>query len=123
MPGAFVWNELATSDVGAARDFYAQTLGWTFDEFELPDGRYWVAKSGDAVVGGLGGFDTAAVPGTTSSAWFAFVGVDDVDARVARAVAHGGTVIQAPHDVPSVGRVAVVRDPTGAVLGLMKGAS
>jgi predicted enzyme related to lactoylglutathione lyase len=31
----------------------------------------------------------------------------------------GAIVIRAPHDVPEVGRVAVLRDPTGAVIGWM----
>lgn len=121
MHGAFAWNELATANPLAARKFYYETLGWTFEEHALPDGKYWVAKAGDKMVGGLGGLDTAAVPGTRAAQWFAFVAVDDVDARVAKAVEHGGSVVQAPHDVAGVGRVAVIRDPAGAVLGLLGG--
>jgi predicted enzyme related to lactoylglutathione lyase len=37
-------------DVEKAKAFYAETLGWTFEEFALPDGAYWVAKSGDKMV-------------------------------------------------------------------------
>ena len=119
MHGSFVWNELAAPDPAAARDFYAAALGWTFEPFDLPDGPYWVAKAGDRVVAGIGGLDTAAVPGTAASTWFAFVEVDDVDARLARAVELGATVVQPPVDVPMVGRVAVLRDPTGAAIGWM----
>jgi hypothetical protein len=118
MHGTFVWNELATHDVEAARAFYAEALGWTFEEFPLPQGPYWVAKSGERVVGGLGGMETGAVPGDTPY-WFAFVEVDDVDARLAKAAALGATVLQPPEDVPGVGRVAVLRDPTGAAIGWM----
>lgn len=118
MHGAFVWNELATTDPAAAMAFYAATLGWTFEEFPLPDGPYWVARSGGRVVGGLGGMETGAVPGATPY-WFSFVEVDDVDARLAKAVAAGATVLRPPEDVPGVGRVAVLRDPTGAAIGWM----
>lgn len=119
MHGSFVWNELAAPDPAAARDFYAAALGWTFEPFDLPDGPYWVAKAGGRVVAGIGGLGTAAVPGTAASTWFAFVEVDDVDARVAKAVELGATVVQPPADVPMVGRVAVLRDPTGAAIGWM----
>jgi hypothetical protein len=118
MHGTFVWNELATHDVEAARAFYAEALDWTFEEFPLPQGPYWVAKAGERVVGGLTGMETAAVPGDTPR-WFAFVEVDDVDARVAKAAGLGATVLQPPEDVPGVGRVAVLRDPTGAAIGWM----
>jgi uncharacterized protein len=118
MHGTFVWNELATRDVEAAKAFYAATLGWTFEELALPDGPYWVAKSGDAPVGGIGGMETGSLhPNAAESYWFGFIEVDDVDARLADAVARGATVLRAAEDVPGVGRVAVLRDPTGGAIG------
>lgn len=117
--GAFVWNELASSDVEKAKAFYAETLGWSYDSFPLPQGPYWVAKSGSWYVGGLGGLEIGALPGAPASYWFGFIEVDDVDARVAKAAALGATVIRAPHDVPNVGRLAVLSDPTGATIGWM----
>jgi predicted enzyme related to lactoylglutathione lyase len=120
--GAFTWNELASIDPERAMAFYAECLGWTFQRFELPDGAYWVAMSGDTLAGGLGGPETGALPDETGSYWFSFIEVDDVDARVTKAIKLGATVIQAPHDVPGVGRVAVLRDPTGAAIGWMTGA-
>ncbi|MDI3282766.1 VOC family protein [Polyangium sp. 15x6] len=121
MHGTFVWNELTTKDVEAAKAFYAETLGWTFEEFAIPDGKYWVAKSGDQIVAGLGGMEAGAIPEATESYWFSLIGVDDVDACVEKAVARGATVVRPPVDVPNVGRVAIVRDPTGAAVGWMKG--
>ncbi len=87
----------------------------------MADGAYWAAKAGDTIVGGLGGMDTAADPQAKQSAWFAFIEVDDVDSRVDKARTLGADVVQQPHDVPNVGRVAVLRDPIGAVIGLMAG--
>lgn len=116
--GTFAWNELASSDVEGARAFYTAVLGWEFEEFALPGGAYWIARSGGEVVGGLGGLDTGP-PGLAASAWIAWVEVDDVEARVQRAREAGAEVLEEPCDTPNVGRVAVVRDPAGAVLGLM----
>jgi uncharacterized protein len=118
MHGTFVWNELASTEPEAAMAFYAATLGWTFEEFPLPEGRYWVARLGERLVAGIGGLETSAIA-TTTSHWFAFIQVDDVDARIAAARAQGAAILRAPHDVPEVGRVAVLQDPTGAPIGWM----
>ncbi len=44
---SFYWNELMTRDAEKAKKFYASTIGWTFEAMPMPDGTYWVAKSGD----------------------------------------------------------------------------
>jgi predicted enzyme related to lactoylglutathione lyase len=120
MHGTFAWNELATADPETAMRFYGETLGWTFERFELADGAYWVAKAGGVMVGGIGGLDTAAEPGGTKSAWTSFIRVDDIDARFARALRLGASAVQKPHDVANVGRVAVLRDPAGALIGWLQ---
>lgn len=119
--GTFVWNELASSDVEKAKAFYKETLGWTFEKFALPDGSYWVIMSGGRMVGGIGGIETASLPGKSSSHWFSFIEVDDVDARIKKAEQAGAEILSPPEDVPNVGRVAVLRDPSGAAIGWMTG--
>jgi uncharacterized protein len=121
MHGSFTWNELTTTDVERAMEFYATTLGWTFEEFPIPEGQYFVARSGDRLVAGLGSLELGALRDATSSYWFSFIAVDAVDARVESAVRHGATLLQPVVDVPNVGRVAVLRDPTGATVGWMTG--
>ena len=46
-----------------------------------------------------------------------YLAVDDIDARLKAAVDAGGTVIREAFDVPMVGRIAIVADPTGGVMG------
>ena len=116
--GNFYWNELNTHNADAARKFYGATLGWTFDAMPMPNGSYWVAKMGGTPVGGvfpLSGPEFKDVP----EHWFAYVAVDNVDTRVKKLKSEGGTVIREPFDVPDVGRIAIVKDNNGAVLGLM----
>jgi hypothetical protein len=119
MHGRFSWNELASSDVERAKAFYAAALDWTFEAFELPGTAYWVAKSGEQVVAGISALADGSLPDALSSYWFSFIEVDDVDTRIERARRAGGVVLQPPTDVPNVGRVAVLRDPTGAAIGWM----
>ena len=51
--------------------------------------------------------------------WMSFLAVDDVDARVAKAIASGAKLVMPIFDVPNVGRIAMVREPGGAGIGWM----
>ena len=115
--GTFHWNELMTGDTAAAKAFFESTVGWTFDSFDMPmGGTYLVAMQDGKPVGGL--MDSSDTPAKGSPPhWVCYLSVDDVDARIAGVAAAGGTVLQPPFDVPQVGRIAMVADPTGAVMG------
>ena len=117
--GSFTWNELMTRDVEAAKRFYGDCLGWRWEPWPMDDGgTYWVAHNDAGAVGGLmdmSGDAFAALP----PHWFAYIAVDDVDARVAKAIDTGGVVVRPPFDIPEVGRIGIVQDPTGAVVGWM----
>jgi predicted enzyme related to lactoylglutathione lyase len=49
--------------------------------------------------------------------WFAYIAVDDIDARLEKVAAAGGTIERPGFDVPGVGRIAVVRDKAGSAIG------
>jgi uncharacterized protein len=114
--GTFYWNELMTRDAEQAKRFYADSLGWTFDEMPMEGMTYFVAKSGDKTVGGifqLGGSEHADV----SETWMGYIAVDDIDARLDKAVAAGAQVIRPVFEVPDIGRIAILHEPGGAVIG------
>jgi predicted enzyme related to lactoylglutathione lyase len=114
--GSFYWNELTTGDVKTAKAFYKKTLGWSFDGMKMPTGVYWVAKSGEKAVGGIfdtTGTDMAKLP----EHWLSYIAVDDVDKRAAKAKKAGATIIRPPFDVPTIGRIAIIKQPGGGVVG------
>ncbi|WP_299791502.1 hypothetical protein [uncultured Marivita sp.] len=43
----------------------------------------------------------------------------DVDAEVAKTEQMGGEIMRDPFDVPGIGRIAIVKDPAGAMVGLI----
>ena len=114
--GHFHWNELVTRDVEKAKKFYGDTIGWTFDSMPMPDGTYWVAKMGDAVVGGLFPISGPQWDGVPEH-WMSYLAVDDVDARVKKAVAAGAKLMRPAFDIPGVGRIAILTEPGGAGVG------
>ena len=116
--GNFAWNELMTNDVEKAKAFYKSTIGWKLDAMPMPNGTYWVAKLDDKPVAGIMDMAGTVPPGTPPH-WFSYIEVDDVDARVKKIAASGGKVMREPFDIPGVGRIAVLADATGAMIGWM----
>ncbi len=113
--GTFCWIDLSARDPRAAKDFYGQLFGWTYDDLPTDMGPYSMAKVGDDQVAAISGLP----PGDPSPPhWNNYVSVEDVSACAAEAGEHGGTVIVEPFDVMDVGKMAVIQDPTGAVLSL-----
>lgn len=118
--GTFVWNELSTSDVEGAKTFYQTVIGWTVESMDMGEnGTYHLLKDGDEMRGGL--MSNANIPGDPPPNWMGYIGVDDVDGTCERAKAAGGQVLNGPFDIPNVGRMAVLMDPQGAVVSIMKG--
>jgi len=116
--GHFYWNELMTRDAEKMKKFYADTIGWSFDGMQMPDGTYWVAKMGEQPVGGLfplAGPQFAGAP----EGWMSYLAVDDVDARVKKAEKAGAKLMRPIFDVPGVGRIAILTEPGGAGIGWM----
>ena len=50
--------------------------------------------------------------------WTTYVNVEDADAVAAKVSPNGGNVLMGPMDVMDVGRMAIVADPVGAVIGI-----
>ncbi len=115
--GNFVWSELYTRDVEAAKAFYAATAGWTFEGMPIPhqDRTYWLAKAGGEPVAGI--LDMRGiVPDSDPPHWLGYLEVDDVDQRLTDIQNAGGKIARAPFDIPGFGRVAIGADSTGAFL-------
>ena len=115
--GQFHWNELRTRNAERAKRFYAETIGWSFEAAATPDGEtYWVAFSHGKPVAGLFPLTSPRFDGVPES-WMSFLAVDDVDARVAKAVEAGAELVMPIFDVPNVGRIAMLLEPSGAGVG------
>ena len=115
--GAWYWNELETPDAKTALAFYERVAGYTHDAMDMgAQGTYYLLKSADGVA-------RAGLMQTTMSPpmWLPYVRVADCDASAAQAATLGAQVVVAPTDIPGVGRFAVLIDPQGAGLAIIKG--
>lgn len=118
--GKFVWFDLLTENVAAAQNFYGRLFGW---RFSAPEGSrdYTVIYAGDKPVGGMVPYENTD-PKVLESIWLSALSVDDVDRAVAVVKARHGKVLDGPLDVKGRGRMAVISDPEGAVLVLIRAA-
>lgn len=117
--GAPVWYELMTNDPDGAQEFYARVVGWTVTPAGMEGMDYRILTAPDGKpVGGI----MATPPGNPMPpGWFAYLGVQDTDAKAREVKEQGGQVHVPPTDIPGVGRFAVVADPQGMVFCIIRG--
>jgi uncharacterized protein len=116
--GKFIFAELVTPDLSAAKKFYSGMFGWTFEDVRVEGDTYSEASLDGRPVAGI--VQRAMHSNRNRQpAWLNFIAVTDVDASSKAALAHGAKPLSQPHDLPDRGRVAVLADPQGAVFGVL----
>jgi predicted enzyme related to lactoylglutathione lyase len=110
-----------TTDVGTAKAFYADVVGWGTRDSSVPGLAYSLFTAGDSPVAGLMNVPEGARRTGVTPQWMGYVEVDDVDAAVDRLKQLGGAVHVPPTDLPNISRFSVVADPQMATLALVKG--
>jgi len=116
--GAISWSELMTTDVTAAKAFYGELFGWTFDDMPMEGGMtYSVFKANEDESGGIMAFPPDAPPMPPN--WGLYITVDNVDETAEKATGKGAKIAMPPKDIPGVGRFCVLQDPQGAFISII----
>ncbi|HUA95568.1 MAG TPA: VOC family protein [Acidimicrobiales bacterium] len=108
------WVDLSAPDLPAARAFYGDLFGWDVPEGPPEAGGYSLALVRGKPVAGIGPQMNPDAP----PAWMTYVNVDDADKVAAAVVSAGGQMLVPPMDVMDVGRMGILADPAGAVVGI-----
>ena len=121
-PGRVSWNELVANNTKAAADFYGKLFGWKATPYVpqgLPAGTppYTVFRMKVNDERGVGGMMQPPKP-VTESFWLPYVVVGNVDKSLKKAIKLGAKECVPVTSVGEVGRIAVVQDPRGAMIGL-----
>ncbi|UCG53238.1 MAG: VOC family protein [Candidatus Latescibacterota bacterium] len=118
-PGTFCWVDLGTTDAEAAKEFYGEVFGWEFDDRPVGEGViYTMIQHKGKDVAALWEMPEEMTSQGIPTHWLSYVSVTSADEIVRLATELGAEIPQEPFDVYDVGRMAVLRDPTGAVLAL-----
>ena len=113
----FCWNELNTKDAAACKEFYAAVFGWTAHDQPFEGMTYTIFRKGEQQIAGM--LQMTEEWGDMKSHWMPYIAVDDCDAYAKKIADNGGEVCMPPTDI-SVGRFAVVGDPTGSHFSIIK---
>lgn len=114
------WLELNTTNAESAMDFYGKTLGWHFEPVDSDLGeRYWIAKANNKPVASLfelSDEEERDIP----PHWMTYMTVNDIRMAHDRARLAGCEVIRPPLDLEGVGKLSVIADEAGALIGLIE---
>ena len=122
--GQVLWTDLTVANAVDCRDFYHEVIGWSSEGVSMGDYEDFSMKAtgprpdpmGDgSVVAGV--CHAKGDNGDMPAQWIIYVGVEDLDASIAKAKQLGGKHVS---KIRSYGkdRFSVIADPAGAVIGL-----
>ncbi len=108
--GTPCWADVTFPDVEAAKHFYGELLGWTYDEGSAEFGNYTQAYSDGKAVAAV----VPRIPGVDSTAaWNLYFATADASATTARIRENGGTPAMDPVRVGDFGTMVTAQDPSG----------
>lgn len=82
---------------------------------DMPDGTYHILKRGEEMSGGVMAQNNGSMP----SNWLVWINVTNVDDTLSAAQQNDGKVIQPVFEIPNIGRMGIIQDPAGGVLGVI----
>lgn len=115
--GEICWNELATTNVQAAKDFYGKVFGWKFEEHDIEGMSYTMIKVNDKEFGGIWTIPKDKEKDIPPH-WMAYILVEDLDKSVELAKKQGASIVKPATNAGNFGRFAIVMDPTNAHIAL-----
>src|SRR3990172_3923120 len=99
-PGTFCWVELGTTNGNAAKKFYTELFGWSFNDNPIgPDMVYTMLTLNGKDVGALYQMTSEMTSQDIPPHWLSYVSVTSADETAERAKALGATLLKEPFDV------------------------
>jgi len=117
--GTFSWVDCNSTDAPKTKAFLQAIMGWDAEDQPIGNGMvYTMFKQDGLNTAGLGQMPPTMQEQGVPSHWMSYINVDDVDALKDKVTALGGKIITEPMDVFESGRMMIIADPTGAMVGL-----
>ncbi len=114
--GSIGWRDLTVENASELRDFYTAVTGWTVEDVSMGDySDYAMKDANGAAVGGV-----CHARGTNADLppqWLVYVVVENLEKSLDETLKRGGDVVAPPRGLMG-GKMAVVKDPAGAVIAL-----
>jgi uncharacterized protein len=123
-PGTFCWVDLEAKDPEAAKRFYSELFGWDCNDIPMDGGSpYTMFMTHGKEVGAVSGQCPNQKAMGANPSWNSYLAVQSVNHAVEKAKGLGATVVAPPMDVFDAGRMAIIKDPSGAKVSLWEAKS
>lgn len=120
--GKVIWIDLFTADVKAAAEFYTRTFGWTSEEIKIREVEYILMRNFGRPVAGL--VHRRKVRGESAEGlWVAYLSVNSISKAIIASKGQGAQVLVEPGVLDGRGGHAVIADPEGSIIGILKSMS
>ena len=118
--GSFTWAQLITRNRTVSTAFLAYLLSLSIDSGPAPgSGINSVLMLKDEPMVGIMDMPDDVADAGTPNHWIIYFHVDDFDDAVDLAATNGASTIMAPTQLAHIGRIAIISDPQGALVGLI----
>jgi len=115
--GAWVWAQLFSSDLEKTAEFYTSVFGYEVEQANHLENKdtYLFISNSKARAG------IAPLPKDVSqrNRWVGFVSVDNINRSLVKAKKMGAKMIFSPNKTVLNGRIAIISDTSGALIGLL----
>jgi len=124
LEGKIIWHDLITDKPELTKKFYQELFGWQFEELTLAGGlfgkvNYTLIRHNGKLIGGMIDQTKLQVDKDISQ-WVVLMSVADINKAVDEVKSSGGTVFSPATDLGDRGKIAIVADPQGALLGFLQ---
>ena len=121
--GEFCWTEIASTNLEACKSFYKNVFGWEMQQSPNTDEAFEYSEFNLASAYPMGGMYqiSAEIFGENLPPphFLSYISVDNVDVTTSQAFDLGAKIIKPTMDVPNVGKMSIVQDPTGAMIAFI----
>jgi hypothetical protein len=116
--GKFIWYDLFTHDLQSTSRFYEKLFGWSFSDTASKEKLVkTVTRDGVPIANAI--YIAPQNSKARESRWLSYISVEDVDRILVVSKKNNGTVYLQPKDLPNRGRVAIMKDPEGALFAVV----
>lgn len=123
MANPFCHIELNTDNTAAAKAFYGSVFDWSLQDMPMGPGiTYTMVNVGTGTGGGMQDKNAIGMSAAPTM-WLPYVLVDDVKKTIAKAKKAGAQIIVEHQEVPGMGSLGILVDPTGAAVGVWEAAA
>ena len=117
MDNNFVWADLSTFDLEVAKSFYDDVFGWNYSKTE---GEYLTATVSNLETSGLYATPEKFRKMNMPSFWMSYIRVENLEFTIQKAKELGG-IIELVQLEQQIGKIALIRDPSGAGFTIYEG--